>query len=321
MYSNVVMEVPMYHFESILESIKEEHDIKSDQELEEDHLQKVIKAYKAIVLKETGSPFEQSPKKQLFAAIEAVFRSWNNERAIIYRKLNNIPDEIGTAVNVQMMVFGNTGDSSGTGVAFTRNPSTGEKALFGEFLMNAQGEDVVAGIRTPHPIAHLKDTNDLVFKELNETATILEREYRNMQDIEFTIENGKFYMLQTRNGKRSAAAAIKIANDLVAEGLISKAEAINQLDLSQVDQLLHPEFDHDALKNGQTVVTNSRHYEALLKSLQDIEQVSQGLQNGLSGDLLAIDIRQALHHLGEITGEITTDDLLGNIFANFCIGK
>lgn len=255
MYSNVVLDVPMYHFESILDAIKEENQLQSDQELQENHLQKLIEGYKQIVLKETGKPFEQSPKKQLFAAIEAVFRSWNNERAVIYRKLNNIPDEVGTAVNVQMMVFGNTGETSGTGVAFTRNPSTGEKSLFGEFLMNAQGEDVVAGIRTPHPISHLKETNEAVFKELNETAEILEKEYHNMQDIEFTIENGQFFMLQTRNGKRSAAAAIKIASDFVAEGLITKAQAIDQLDPDQVDQLLHPDFDKKVLSKAHSIAT------------------------------------------------------------------
>ncbi len=249
MYSNVVLEVPMYHFESILEDCKETHDLKSDQDLSEDHLRQLIADYKKVVLEQTGSPFEQSPKKQLYAAIEAVFRSWNNERAKIYRQLNSIPDDVGTAVNVQMMVFGNMGESSGTGVVFTRDPSSGENKLYGEFLMNAQGEDVVAGIRTPRPIGELQAVDPTVHKELLTAAQTLEAHYADMQDIEFTIERGKFFLLQTRNGKRSASAAIKIAVDFVEAGILDKAQAIDQLDVNQIDQLLHPKFDQDKLKS------------------------------------------------------------------------
>ncbi len=249
MYSNVVLEVPMYHFESILEDCKEAHELKSDQDLSEDHLRQLITHYKNVVLEQTGSPFEQSPKKQLYAAIEAVFRSWNNERAKIYRQLNGIPDDVGTAVNVQMMVFGNMGESSGTGVVFTRDPSSGENKLYGEFLMNAQGEDVVAGIRTPRSIAELQTVDPAVHSELLTAAQTLEAHYANMQDIEFTIERGKFFLLQTRNGKRSASAAIKIAVDFVEAGILDKAQAIDQLDVNQIDQLLHPKFDQDKLKS------------------------------------------------------------------------
>ncbi|GAB3650188.1 pyruvate, phosphate dikinase [Echinicola sediminis] len=247
MYSNVVLEVPIYHFESILEEHKEKDGIRNDQDLGESHLEAIIQEYKAVVLRETGKEFEQSPKKQLFAAIEAVFRSWNNERAKIYRQLNNIPDEVGTAVNVQMMVFGNMGDTSGTGVVFTRNPSTGENRLFGEYLMNAQGEDVVAGIRTPSPIQNLKGALPEVYEELENAGKLLEMHYSDMQDIEFTIEKGKFYLLQTRNGKRSASAAVKIAVDFVQSGKLEKAEAIKNFEAKQIDQLLHPGFDPEKL--------------------------------------------------------------------------
>ena len=249
MYSNVVLEIPMFNFEEIMEEVKEKNGLESDQDLSEDHLKAIIKEYKEVVLSETGNPFEQDPVKQLYSAIEAVFSSWNNDRAITYRKINNIPDEMGTAVNVQMMVFGNMGDDSGTGVVFTRNPSTGENKFFGEFLMNAQGEDVVAGIRTPMPIAQLEDVNKEVYDELVRSSALLEKHYNDMQDIEFTIEKGKFYLLQTRNGKRSSAAMVKLAVDFVSEGLLEKAEVIKNLDLSQIDQLLHPEFDKEILKS------------------------------------------------------------------------
>lgn len=255
MYSNVVLGVPMYHFESILEDIKEENGLQSDQELTEDHLEQLVEAYKKVVLKETGAEFVQSPKQQLYAAIEAVFRSWNNERAKIYRQLNNIPSEVGTAVNVQMMVFGNMGETSGTGVVFTRNPSTGANELYGEFLMNAQGEDVVAGIRTPRKIHELSTVNPSVYEELTKASQLLEAHYSDMQDIEFTIENGTFYLLQTRVGKRSAAAAVKIAVDFVKAGAIGKAEAISHLDLNQIDQLLHPEFDQEKLSQAVELTT------------------------------------------------------------------
>ncbi len=255
MYSNVVLGVPMYHFETILEDIKEEYNLHSDQELTADQLARIVSDYKAVVMRETGVPFEQSPRQQLYAAIEAVFRSWNNERAKIYRQLNNIPGEVGTAVNVQMMVFGNMGDTSGTGVVFTRNPSTGERTLYGEFLMNAQGEDVVAGIRTPNKIQELNELNPQVYDELVKAAQLLESHYADMQDIEFTIENGKFYLLQTRAGKRSASAAVKIAVDFVEEGKMEKQEAIKQLDLGQIEQLLHPEFDTARLQDAQELAT------------------------------------------------------------------
>ena len=251
MYGNVVLEVPMYHFESILEEAKEKNNLQSDQELTDAHLATIIEEYKKVVLEETGREFEQSPRQQLYAAIEAVFKSWNNERAKIYRQLNNIPSEVGTAVNIQMMVFGNMGDTSGTGVVFSRDPSTGENQLYGEFLMNAQGEDVVAGIRTPNKIQQLKEVNQSVYQELLESSRRLESHYSDMQDIEFTIENGKFYLLQTRNGKRSAAAAIKIAVDFVKAGTLDKRKAVENLDLNQIDQLLHPEFDQEKLKDTE----------------------------------------------------------------------
>ncbi|GGZ37570.1 pyruvate, phosphate dikinase [Echinicola pacifica] len=247
MYSNVVLEIPMYHFESILVDTKERDGLQSDQELSVDHLHAIIQEYKRLVLRETGRQFEQSPKEQMYAAIEAVFRSWNNERAKIYRRINSISDKLGTAVNVQMMVFGNLSDASGTGVLFTRNPSTGENVLYGEYLMNAQGEDVVAGIRTPKPIQSLQEQNPAVYDELVDSAQLLENHYSDMQDIEFTIENGKFYLLQTRNGKRSAAAAVKIAVDFVNAGIIKKVDAIKNFDANQIDQLLHPEFDKEKL--------------------------------------------------------------------------
>jgi len=255
MYSNVVLEIPMHFFETILEDSKEIGSLNSDQEMLESHLIDIIAKYKQVVMKKTGKPFPQSPRKQLYAAIEAVFRSWNNDRAKIYRKLNNISDDMGTAVNVQMMVFGNMGDSSGTGVAFTRNPSSGQKMLFGEFLMNAQGEDVVAGIRTPKEIALLEKTNNSVFTELVNAANVLEFHYKDMQDIEFTIEAGKFFLLQTRNGKRSALAAIKIAVDFVEEGLLKKAEALEHLDANQIDQLLHPVFNQEKLNLAKVLTT------------------------------------------------------------------
>lgn len=253
MYSSVVLEVPMYHFETILEDQKEKNGLLSDQELDVEHLNVVIEDFKNTVMRHTGKEFEQSPKRQLFAAIEAVFKSWNNERARIYRTLNNISSKLGTAVNIQMMVFGNMGENSGTGVVFTRNPSTGENSLFGEFLMNAQGEDVVAGIRTPQPIQDLEKINSTNYKQLLASSRQLEIHYSDMQDIEFTIENGVFYILQTRDGKRSASAAVKIAVDFVDSGILSKKQAIRNFDLNQIDQLLHPEFDQDNLSKAQEI--------------------------------------------------------------------
>lgn len=247
MFSDVVMGVSKAKFEEILDDIKEEKGVKNDTELDTDDLKKVVKRYKALYMVELGQEFPQDPKEQLLEAVKAVFRSWDNPRAIVYRRMNDIPGDWGTAVNVQAMVFGNMGEDSGTGVAFTRNPSTGEKKLYGEFLMNAQGEDVVAGIRTPKSIAELQQTMPEVYDQFVAIAKKLEDHYRDMQDMEFTIERGKLYMLQTRNGKRTAAAALKIAVDLVNEGKLSKEEALLKVEPKQLDALLHPTFDPQAL--------------------------------------------------------------------------
>jgi len=248
MFGDVVMTIEKYKFDSIFENIKEKYNAKYDTDLNAEALKEVVEQYKELFKKEIGSEFPEDPRKQLVLAVKAVFRSWNNDRAKIYRKLNNIPDDLGTAVNVQSMVFGNMGDDSGTGVAFTRNPATGEKKLFGEFLVNAQGEDVVAGIRTPQSIEKLKEIMPDVYEQFVKVAELLENHYKDMQDIEFTIEKGKLYMLQTRNGKRTAFAAVKIAVDLVEEGKITKEEAIMRVEPNQLDQLLHPTFDAEALK-------------------------------------------------------------------------
>ncbi len=253
MFSDVVMCVPKAKFEEILDDVKEEHGAKHDTDLTAENLKTVVQRYKALYLVEMGSEFPQDPKVQLIGAIQAVFRSWDNPRAIVYRRMNDIPGDWGTAVNVQAMVFGNMGNDSGTGVAFTRNPSTGEKKLYGEFLMNAQGEDVVAGIRTPKAISELADTMPDVYAQFTKIAQTLEDHYRDMQDMEFTIEKGKLYMLQTRNGKRTAAAALKIAVDLVAEGKLQKEEALLKVEPKQLDALLHPTFDPQALKNAKVI--------------------------------------------------------------------
>ncbi len=253
MFSDVVMNVAKAKFEEILDEVKEENGAKQDTDLTAENLKTVVKKYKALYLKEMGSEFPQEPKVQLMESIKAVFRSWDNPRAIVYRRMNDIPGDWGTAVNVQAMVFGNMGDDSGTGVAFTRNPSTGEKKLYGEFLMNAQGEDVVAGIRTPKAISELNDTMPDVYTQFTKIAQTLEDHYRDMQDMEFTIEKGKLYMLQTRNGKRTAAAALKIAVDLVAEGKLTKQEALLKVDPKQLDALLHPTFDPKAIKNAKAI--------------------------------------------------------------------
>lgn len=246
MFGDVVLEIPKAEFEHILERFKAKQGVVYDQEMSADTLRGVIGAYKDFVKQKTGRDFPEDPAEQLSMAVEAVFRSWNNDRAIIYRNLHKIPHDLGTAVNVQSMVFGNMGDDCGTGVAFTRNPSTGEKVLYGEFLMNAQGEDVVAGIRTPQPIAQLKDEMPGVFEQFVQTAQLLERHYKNMQDIEFTVERGKLYMLQTRNGKRTAQAAVKVAYDMVQEGLVNKQAAILMVEPAQLDQLLHRQIDGSA---------------------------------------------------------------------------
>ncbi len=243
MFSDVVLEIPKHEFEHLLSQQKDKQGVTYDQELSEQSLRIIIDNYKALVKDTIGRPFPEDPMEQLFMAVEAVFRSWNNDRAIIYRNLNKIDHDLGTAVNIQAMVFGNMGTDCGTGVAFTRNPSTGENVLYGEYLTNAQGEDVVAGIRTPQPIAKLKDEMPEVFAQFAATANTLEKHYKNMQDIEFTIEKGKLYMLQTRNGKRTAQAAVKIAHDLVAERLINKQAAILLVEPAQLDQLLHRQID------------------------------------------------------------------------------
>lgn len=243
MFADVVMGVEHYHFEMILENQKKTQGAKEDKELNEASLRSIIQQYKDIVLQEAGEPFPTDPKDQLLKAIEAVFASWYNPRADVYRKINRIPADLGTAVNVQCMVFGNMGDDSGTGVAFTRNPSTGEKKLYGEYLMNAQGEDVVAGIRTPQPISHLQEDSPEVFAQFEKICDILEAHYRDMQDIEFTIQNRVLYMLQTRTGKRTAQASIQIASDMVQEGLITKEEALLRVSPASLDQLLHRQID------------------------------------------------------------------------------
>ena len=248
MFGDVVMEIPKTKFDAIFEGKKEEKEVESDVELTTEDLQAIIVDYKALVKAEMGRDFPQEPKDQLMEAVKAVFRSWNNDRAILYRKLNEIPDSIGTAVNVQSMVFGNMGDTSGTGVAFTRNAANGENKLFGEFLVNAQGEDVVAGIRTPQPISEMAETFPEVYKEFVRIAELLENHYKDMQDMEFTVEREKLFMLQTRNGKRTAAAAVKIAVDMEAEGLIDKETAVMRIEPAQIDQLLHPMFDAAELK-------------------------------------------------------------------------
>jgi pyruvate,orthophosphate dikinase len=253
MFSDVVMGIPKPKFEQILYEIKEAKGAKHDTELTADDLKEVVRRYKELYKKEKGVDFPQDPKEQLMEAVKAVFRSWENPRAIVYRRLNDIPSDWGTAVNVQEMVYGNMGNDSGTGVAFTRDPSTGEKRLYGEFLMNAQGEDVVAGIRTPESIDKLNETNPEVYNQFVRIAETLEKHYRDMQDMEFTIERGKLFMLQTRNGKRTAQAALKIAVDLVNEGMISKEEAIMKVDPRQLDTLLHPTFDPREIKKLEPI--------------------------------------------------------------------
>jgi pyruvate,orthophosphate dikinase len=246
MFSDVVLEISKHDFEHILSEHKKNQGVTYDQEMSAETLRAVIDSYKQLVIDRTGSPFPEDPIDQLFLSVEAVFRSWNNDRAIIYRNLNKIDHDLGTAVNIQSMVFGNMGNDCGTGVAFTRNPSTGENVLYGEYLTNAQGEDVVAGIRTPQPIAKLEVEMPQVYEQFAKTAKILEKHYKNVQDIEFTIEKGTLFILQTRNGKRSAQAGIKIAHDLAVEGLISKQDALLLIEPAQLDQLLHRQIDPKA---------------------------------------------------------------------------
>ena len=265
MYSDVVMEVGKKYFEQLIDEMKEARGVTLDTELTADDLKELAEKFKAEYREKLGEEFPQDPKVQLMGAIKAVFRSWDNPRAIYYRRMNDIPSDWGTAVNVQSMVFGNTGDTSGTGVAFTRNPATGEKKLFGEFLMNAQGEDVVAGVRTPQTIDQLAQVMPEAYKQFVDICAKLEYHYRDMQDMEFTIEDKKLYMLQTRNGKRTAAAAMKIACDLVDEGMISEKEAVAMIDPKSLDALLHPTFDAAALKKAKVVLVR------LETSPEDIE--------------------------------------------------
>ena len=243
MFGDVVLDIPKKRFEEILHGYKEKHGIKLDNELTEDMLEEIIASYRELIRAEKGRDFPQDVQEQLRLAVDAVFRSWNNPRAITYRRLNHIPDDLGTAVNVQLMVFGNIGQKSGTGVGFTRNPATGEKILYGEYLLNAQGEDVVAGVRTPSPIEKLESEMPAVFSELKSITTNLEKHYGDVQDFEFTIQDSKLYMLQTRNGKRTGQAAVKIAVDLVEEGLTTKENALLQVEPDALNQLLHPVFD------------------------------------------------------------------------------
>ena len=253
MYSDVVMEVGKSYFEKLIDEMKEAKGVKLDTELTAEDLKALAEAFKAEYKEKVGADFPSNPVDQLFGAVKAVFRSWNNPRAIYYRRMNDIPGSWGTAVNVQSMVFGNMGNTSGTGVAFSRNPATGESKLYCEFLMNAQGEDVVAGVRTPQTIDQLKEINPEVYEEFYKIVYTLEKHYKDMQDMEFTIEEGKLYMLQTRNGKRTAAAALKIACDLVDEGMITKEQAVAMIDPKQLDALLHPQFEAAALKAAQPI--------------------------------------------------------------------
>ena len=253
MFSDVVMGVEKRLFENIIDEMKEARGVHYDTELTADDLKELVVKFKDLYKKEMKKDFPQDPKEQLVEAITAVFRSWDNPRAIVYRRLNDIPGEWGTAVNVQEMVFGNKGDTSGTGVAFSRNPSTGEKGIYGEYLMNAQGEDVVAGIRTPLPITKLNEQNPALYKQFIDIVNKLENHYKDMQDMEFTIEEGKLFFLQTRNGKRTAQAALKIAVDLVSEGMLSKEEAILKVEPKQLDSLLHPTFEAASLKNTKAI--------------------------------------------------------------------
>ena len=253
MFADVVMGYDKDNFEHILEDVKAKKGTTNDLDLDAIDMLEVSRLYKEEYKRLNGDEFPQDPRVQLMEAVKAVFRSWNNDRANVYRKMNDIPYSWGTAVNVQEMVYGNLGENSGTGVAFTRNPATGEKVLYGEYLMNAQGEDVVAGVRTPQPIATLEEGMPEVYKQFVETAATLENHYKDMQDMEFTIENGKLFMLQTRNGKRTAAASIKIALDLIDEGMITKEEAVLRVEPGSLDQLLHPMFDAEALKNGKVI--------------------------------------------------------------------
>ena len=253
MFADVVIGVSKSKFERLLDEYKESVGAKYDTDLSADHLKEIAEKFKALYKEDQGKDFPQDPKEQMLEAAKAVFRSWDNPRAFVYRRMNDIPYSWGTAVNVQMMVFGNKGDTSGTGVAFTRNAATGEKAMLGEYLVNAQGEDVVAGVRTPKPIAQLAQDMPDVYNQFMEIANKLESHYKDMQDMEFTVEEGKLFFLQTRNGKRTANAALKIAVDMVNEGLITTDEALMKVEPKQLDQILHPAFDQKALKAAKSI--------------------------------------------------------------------
>lgn len=301
MFGNVVMEVEHSNFEEIIESVKQKKNVTLDTEVDAEGWQEVIKLYKEKIKEVTGRDFPQDPKEQLLMAVEAVFKSWNNQRAQVYRRINKIPDDLGTAVNVQTMVFGNKGDDSGTGVAFTRNPATGENKIYGEFLINAQGEDVVAGIRTPQSIDQLKEVMPDVYKQFTDVCQLLENHYKDMQDIEFTIENGKLYILQTRSGKRTAQSAVKIAVDMVKEGRIDKKEAVLRVPADQLETLLHHRIDPDAK------------VEAVAKGLP----ASPGAASGKV--VFDPDEAEALGNEGEkvilVRTETTPDDIHGIVLA------
>ena len=255
MYSDVVMEVGKKYFEELIDQMKEKKGVTQDTELTAEDLKDLAEQFKAEYKEKIGADFPTDPKEQLMGAVKAVFRSWDNPRANVYRRMNEIPYSWGTAVNVQMMAFGNMGDDCGTGVAFTRDPATGEKKLMGEFLTNAQGEDVVAGVRTPMPIAQMEEKFPEAFEQFKKVCALLEGHYHDMQDMEFTVEHGKLFMLQTRNGKRTATAAIKIACDLIDEGMKTEEEALLMIDPKQLDALLHPQFDAAALKAATPVAS------------------------------------------------------------------
>jgi len=282
MYSDVVMEVGKKYFEQLIDKMKEEKGVTQDVDLTAEDLKELAEQFKAEYKSKIGADFPTDPKEQLMGAVQAVFRSWDNPRANVYRRDNDIPYSWGTAVNVQMMAFGNLGETSGTGVAFTRNPATGEKKLFGEFLMNAQGEDVVAGVRTPQSIDELKKVMPAAYEQFVQISDKLEKHYRDMQDMEFTIEDEKLYMLQTRNGKRTAAAALKIACDLVDEGMITKEEAVMTVDPKQLDALLHPQFDPDVLKKATVIGTGlaaspgAAHGRVVFSTEAALQQVGRG---------------------------------------------
>ena len=301
MYSNVVMGIDSFKFDSLIEKIKSNQGVKDDYELNIESLKQLIELYKGLVVKEKGTEFPQDPKEQLVLAITAVFESWGNNRAIVYRRINKIPDDIGTAVNVQSMVFGNMGSTSGTGVAFTRNPATGVKELYGEYLINAQGEDVVAGIRTPQHISRLEKDLPEAFKQFVETCELLENHYTDMQDIEFTIENGKLFILQTRNAKRTTAAAVHCAVEMYKEGIIDKNTAVLRVNPNQLDQLLHPSIDPKAELN---VIATGLPASPGAASGAIVFTADEAEQRGEAGDKVIL-----------VRNETTPDDIHGIVTA------